>query len=108
PASAKASAAPAILEALAARLAKTPNLAKEVGAKVALVVGDKAWLLDLTGAGAIAEGKGAADVTLTLGDDDLVALAKGEGLRELYQHGRVRIDGDPRVAHKLNFWKGLV
>ncbi|MBX3211086.1 MAG: SDR family NAD(P)-dependent oxidoreductase [Labilithrix sp.] len=105
---AKPSAAPAIVEALGERLAKTPNLAKEVGAKVALVVGDHAWLLDLTGAGAIAEGKGAADVTLTLGDDDLAALAKGESLRELYQHGRVRIDGDPRVAHKLNFWKGLV
>ncbi|MBX3207817.1 MAG: SDR family NAD(P)-dependent oxidoreductase [Labilithrix sp.] len=107
-ASGKASAAPAIVKALGERLAKTPNLAKEVGAKVALVVGDHAWLLDLTGAGAIAEGKGAADATLTLGDDDLVALAKGETLRDLYQHGRVRIDGDPRVAHKLNFWKGLV
>ncbi|MBX3224911.1 MAG: SDR family NAD(P)-dependent oxidoreductase [Labilithrix sp.] len=107
-ASGKASAAPAIVKALGERLAKTPNLAKEVGAKVALVVGDHAWLLDLTGAGTVAEGKGAADATLTLGDDDLVALAKGEGLRDLYQHGRVRIDGDPRVAHKLNFWKGLV
>ena len=76
--------------------------------EVALVVGDSAWLLDLTGPGAITEGKAAADTTLTLSDDDLVALAKGEPLRDLYQHGRVRIDGDTRVAHKLNFWKGLV
>ena len=96
------------MKALAERLAKTPNLAKEVGAKVAIVVGDAAWLLDLTGGGAVTEGKAAADATLTLSDDDLVALAKGETLRELYQHGRVRIDGNTRVAHKLNFWKGLV
>ena len=108
PAASKATQAPAIMKALGERLAKTPNLAKEVGAKVAVVVGDSAWLLDLTGPGAITEGKGGATATLTLSDDDLVELAKGEPLRDLYQHGRVRIDGDTRVAHKLNFWKGLV
>jgi (3R)-3-hydroxyacyl-CoA dehydrogenase / 3a,7a,12a-trihydroxy-5b-cholest-24-enoyl-CoA hydratase / enoyl-CoA hydratase 2 len=104
-----ASQAPTIVKALGERFGKTPNLAKEVGAKVGLVVDDKSWLLDLTGNGAISEGdtKGAS-ITLTLGDDDLVALAKGENLRDLYQHGRIRIDGDPRVAHKLNFFKGLV
>ncbi len=107
-AASKPSQAPAIVKALGERLAKTPNLATEVGAKVALVVGDSAWLLDLTGGGKITEGKSAADTTLTLSDDDLVALAKGESLRDLYQHGRVRIDGNTRVAHKLNFWKGLV
>jgi (3R)-3-hydroxyacyl-CoA dehydrogenase / 3a,7a,12a-trihydroxy-5b-cholest-24-enoyl-CoA hydratase / enoyl-CoA hydratase 2 len=105
----KAAQSPAIVKALGDRFAKTPNLAKEVGAKVGLVVDDKSWLLDLTGNGAITEGsaKGAA-ITLTLSDDDLVALAKGENLRDLYQHGRIRIDGDPRVAHKLTFFKGLV
>ena len=50
----------------------------------------------------------AALATLTVADDDLVALAKGENLRDLYMHGRIRIDGDVRVAHKLNFFKGLV
>ena len=76
--------------------------------RIGLVVGDHAWVLDLTGAGAITEGKGEAKATLILSDDDLAALAKGENLRDLYQHGRIRIDGDPRVAHKLNFFKGLV
>ena len=108
PAAAKASQAPAILKVLAERFAKTPNLATEVGAKVNLVISDKFWHLDLTGPGKITEGQAAADVALTLSDDDLVALAKGESLRELYQHGRVRIDGDTRVAHKINFFKGLV
>jgi (3R)-3-hydroxyacyl-CoA dehydrogenase / 3a,7a,12a-trihydroxy-5b-cholest-24-enoyl-CoA hydratase / enoyl-CoA hydratase 2 len=104
---AKAEHAPKIVAALGERLAKTPGLAKEVGKKVGLVVGPKSWVIDLTGAGTIAEGKG-GDVTLTLADDDLVALAKGEPIRDLYQHGRIRLDGDVRIAHKLNFFKGLV
>jgi 3-hydroxyacyl-CoA dehydrogenase/3a,7a,12a-trihydroxy-5b-cholest-24-enoyl-CoA hydratase len=108
PAAPKPAQAPAIVKALGARLEKTPSLASEVGAKVNLVVGSNAWLLDLTGTGSISEGKGDAQATLTLEDDDLVALAKGESLRTLYMHGRVRIDGDVRVAHKLNFWKGLI
>jgi 3-hydroxyacyl-CoA dehydrogenase/3a,7a,12a-trihydroxy-5b-cholest-24-enoyl-CoA hydratase len=107
-AAAAASPAPAIMKALGERLARTPRLATEVGKKVAVVVGDDAWVIDLTGAGAITPGKGAADVTLTLGGDELVALAKGDSLRDLYQHGRVRIDGDARIAHKLGFFKGLV
>ncbi|HVJ92115.1 MAG TPA: SCP2 sterol-binding domain-containing protein, partial [Labilithrix sp.] len=108
PASApKAAQAPALVKALGERFAKTPNLAKEVNAKVGLVVDDKAWTLDLTGTGTVTEGKSDAQVTLTLSDDDFVALGKGEALRELYQHGRVRIDGDTRIAHKLTFWKGL-
>jgi 3-hydroxyacyl-CoA dehydrogenase/3a,7a,12a-trihydroxy-5b-cholest-24-enoyl-CoA hydratase len=107
PAAPKPAQAPAIVKALGERLAQTPSLASEVAAKVNLVVGSNAWLVDLTGTGSISEGKGDAQVTLTLEDDDLVALAKGESLRTLYMHGRVRIDGDVRVAHKLNFWKGL-
>jgi 3-hydroxyacyl-CoA dehydrogenase/3a,7a,12a-trihydroxy-5b-cholest-24-enoyl-CoA hydratase len=109
-AAAKAKRAPEIVKLLGERFAKTPSLAKEVGAKVGLVVGDDAWVLDLTGAvpgGVIHAGRGAADVTLTLSDDDLVCLAKGEDLRDLYQHGRVRVDGDARVAQKLGFFKGL-
>ena len=47
------------------------------------------------------------EATLSLSDDDLVALAKGESLRALYQHGRIRVDGDPRALHKMNFFKGL-
>jgi 3-hydroxyacyl-CoA dehydrogenase/3a,7a,12a-trihydroxy-5b-cholest-24-enoyl-CoA hydratase len=100
--------APAIFKALGERLSKTPNLAKEVGATVQFVIDDKSYLADFKGAGSIKEGTGQADVTLKLSDDDLEALAKGEALRDLYQHGRVRIDGDTRIAHKLTFLKGLV
>jgi (3R)-3-hydroxyacyl-CoA dehydrogenase / 3a,7a,12a-trihydroxy-5b-cholest-24-enoyl-CoA hydratase / enoyl-CoA hydratase 2 len=105
--------APAIMKALGERFAKTPNLAKEVGAKVGLVVGDHAWMLDLTGAGVITDAdassiKSNVVATLTLSDDDLLSLAKGESVRDLYQHGRIRVDGDPRAVHKMNFFNGLV
>ena len=69
---------------------------------------DASYVADFKGAGAVKEGSGKADVTLTLSDDDLEALAKGEPLRDLYQHGRVRLDGDTRIAQKITFLKGLV
>jgi (3R)-3-hydroxyacyl-CoA dehydrogenase / 3a,7a,12a-trihydroxy-5b-cholest-24-enoyl-CoA hydratase / enoyl-CoA hydratase 2 len=109
-ASKKEAKAGAIFKALGERLQKTPNLAKEVGAVVQVVVTDPevTYLVDLKGGASVKEGAGKADVTLKMSDADLEALAKGEPLRALYQHGRVRIDGDARVAHKLTFFKGLI
>ncbi len=107
----KAAKAPAIIKALTERIGKTPGLAKEVGAVVQLIVTgpDGAYLVDLkNGAGSVKDGKGAADITLTLSDDTLEKLAKGENLRDHYQHGEVRVDGDARIAPKLNIFKGLV
>jgi 3-hydroxyacyl-CoA dehydrogenase/3a,7a,12a-trihydroxy-5b-cholest-24-enoyl-CoA hydratase len=107
----KAPKAPAILKALGERLEKTPGLAKDVGAIVQLFVTgpDAAYVLDLkNGNGSVKEGKGASDVQLKLTDDDLEALAKGASFRDLFQRGRVRVDGDMRIASKLNFFKGLV
>jgi 3-hydroxyacyl-CoA dehydrogenase/3a,7a,12a-trihydroxy-5b-cholest-24-enoyl-CoA hydratase len=107
----KAAKAPAILKALGERIAKTPGLAKEVGAIVQLLVTgpDSAFLVDLkNGAGSVKEGTGAADITLKLSDDTLEKLAKGESFRDHYQRGDVRVDGDARVAPKLNIFKGLV
>jgi 3-hydroxyacyl-CoA dehydrogenase/3a,7a,12a-trihydroxy-5b-cholest-24-enoyl-CoA hydratase len=107
----KGAQAPAIVKALGERIAKTPGLAKEVGAIVQLVVTgpDASYLVDLkNGGGSVKEGTGAADVTLKLSDDTLAALAKGEAMRDHYQRGNIRVDGDARLASKLNFFKGLV
>ena len=107
----KGAQAPAIVKALMERIGTTPGLAKEVGAIVQLVVTepDASYLVDLkNGAGSVKEGTGAADVTLKLSDETLAALAKGETLRDHYQRGNIRVDGDARVAAKLNFFKGLV
>ncbi len=102
--------APGIFERLAARLRDNPALAGELGAAVTFVVSGQAWTADLRRApGAVSSGKSAdATTTFTLGDDDLVALVKGEeSAQQLHQKGRLRIDGDVRVAHRLGILKGL-
>jgi (3R)-3-hydroxyacyl-CoA dehydrogenase / 3a,7a,12a-trihydroxy-5b-cholest-24-enoyl-CoA hydratase / enoyl-CoA hydratase 2 len=47
--------------------------------------------------------------TLTLADADLAALVRGESTaRDLYQRGKLRVDGDVSAAHRLGFMTGLV
>jgi 3-hydroxyacyl-CoA dehydrogenase/3a,7a,12a-trihydroxy-5b-cholest-24-enoyl-CoA hydratase len=92
-------------------LAKKPGLAKELGAIVQFDVKspDKSWVVDLTGAGAVREGSDAkATTVLRISDGDLSAICLDPGAaRDLYQHGRLRVDGDVRIAHKLGFLKDL-
>jgi hypothetical protein len=49
-------------------------------------------------------------VTLTLSDADFAALVKGaERAQHLFQAGRMRVDGDVRIAaNRLGFLNGLV
>ncbi|MBS2019305.1 MAG: SDR family NAD(P)-dependent oxidoreductase [Deltaproteobacteria bacterium] len=100
--------APAIFAALAKRVAESPALAKEVGAVVQFVVKDPAaaWVLD---GATVKEGKATAALTLTMTDEDLGVLAKGdESLQALYQQGKIRADGDVLVAHRLGLLKKLI
>jgi 3-hydroxyacyl-CoA dehydrogenase/3a,7a,12a-trihydroxy-5b-cholest-24-enoyl-CoA hydratase len=112
PASPKAAAsanAAKIFDALGKRLADNPKLASEIGAVVQFSVGDKSWVADFGSKPVVKEGadsKAAAVVTLT--DEDLTALVKGQGVQSLYQHGQLRVDGDVRVAHKLGILKDLI
>jgi 3-hydroxyacyl-CoA dehydrogenase/3a,7a,12a-trihydroxy-5b-cholest-24-enoyl-CoA hydratase len=103
--------APAIFAALGERLAKNPGWVKEVSAVVQFVVTgpDGAWTADLkNGSGSVKQGTDPkADVTLKISDDDLAALAKDGNLRDLYQHGQIRVDGDVRAATRLTILKGL-
>ena len=57
-----------------------------------------------------AEGTAAnAATTLVIDDADLGALASGKAdLRDLYQHGKLRVNGDVMPAHQLAFLKGLL
>jgi 3-hydroxyacyl-CoA dehydrogenase/3a,7a,12a-trihydroxy-5b-cholest-24-enoyl-CoA hydratase len=107
-----AASAPAIFKALSDRLAKNTGLAKEVGAVLQFNVTNPnaGWVVDLTGAGAVREGSDAkAGAALRIDDADLVALCKDPGsARDLYQHGKLRVDGDVRIAHKLGFLKDLI
>ncbi len=90
----------AFLAALTKRLADNKGLASEVRAKITFQIKDPdaAQTFDLGGT---------TSATLTVADADLPALAGGK-LRELYQHGKVRVDGDVSVAHRLGFLKGVI
>jgi 3-hydroxyacyl-CoA dehydrogenase/3a,7a,12a-trihydroxy-5b-cholest-24-enoyl-CoA hydratase len=108
PAASSGTQAPAIVEKIARRIAENAGLVAEVGAVIELRVKDPAnvYTIDLKhGAGGVKSGKPEqADVTLSLSDADLAALAASGGqLQSFYQHGRIRVDGDVRAAGKLGF-----
>ena len=92
--------APKFFDALAKRLADNKALAGEVRAKVTFVVKDP----DATHTYDLGGGTSA---TLTIADADLPELAAGK-VRELYQHGKLRVDGDVAAAHRLGFLKGVI
>ena len=97
--------APRIFAALARRLADNPGLKQEVRATVKFNVKDPdaSQTLELGGDPA------KIDATCTIGDSDLAALASGKAsARQLYQQGKLRIDGDVSVGHRLGFLKGLL
>ncbi len=49
-----------------------------------------------------------ATTVLRIGDADLAALCKDPSqVRDLFQRGKLRVDGDVRPAHKLSFLKDL-
>ena len=111
-ATAKSAQAPAIFAALGARIAATPGLVAEVGAVIQFLVEDpeSAFIVDLaSGAGSVKEGRAeGAGTTVTLTDEALVALARGQSAYDLFQRGKLRVDGEIRPAHKLGFLEGLV
>jgi 3-hydroxyacyl-CoA dehydrogenase/3a,7a,12a-trihydroxy-5b-cholest-24-enoyl-CoA hydratase len=101
PAAAKADPnAPKFFAALEKRLTENKQLAAEVRANLTFNVKDpeasKAFALG-----------GDVQTVLTIADADLPALASGN-IKSLYQHGKVRIDGDVSVAHRLGFLKGVL
>jgi 3-hydroxyacyl-CoA dehydrogenase/3a,7a,12a-trihydroxy-5b-cholest-24-enoyl-CoA hydratase len=113
PAASKGAGAAEIFDKLRDRLAKSPELAKEVGAVVQFRITSPAadWTVDLKSGGGVKIGVDkAADVTLSLSDDDFAAMVKGsESAQHLFQSGRMRVDGDVRIAaNRLGFLKGLV
>jgi 3-hydroxyacyl-CoA dehydrogenase/3a,7a,12a-trihydroxy-5b-cholest-24-enoyl-CoA hydratase len=60
------------------------------------------WLVDLK-KGTVERGAGQADATLTLSEETLLALAGGAPAKALFQQGKLRVDGDVLVAHRLEF-----
>jgi 3-hydroxyacyl-CoA dehydrogenase/3a,7a,12a-trihydroxy-5b-cholest-24-enoyl-CoA hydratase len=92
--------ATAFFAALQKRLADNPALKNEVRANVTFKIADPdaTQTFDLGGT---------TPTTLTIADADLPGLAAGN-VRSLYQHGKLRVDGDVTAAHRLGFLKGLI
>src|SRR5262249_5488971 len=92
--------APKFFAALQKRLAANPSLKSEVRTTITFrVTGPDVMQTFELG--------GAAQATLTIADGDLPSLSSGN-MRSLYQHGKLRVDGDVTVAHRLGFLKGLL
>jgi 3-hydroxyacyl-CoA dehydrogenase/3a,7a,12a-trihydroxy-5b-cholest-24-enoyl-CoA hydratase len=107
----KEASAKKVFAALGERLAKNASLAAEVRAVLGFkVTGPESnFTVDLSsGSGTVKEGLGQTAATFTIADDDLAELAKGSDVRDLYQHGKLRVDGDVKLAQRLSFFKGLV
>jgi (3R)-3-hydroxyacyl-CoA dehydrogenase / 3a,7a,12a-trihydroxy-5b-cholest-24-enoyl-CoA hydratase / enoyl-CoA hydratase 2 len=100
PAAASDPNAPKFFAALTKRLAENKNLAGDVRANVTFNVTDP-------NASQTFELGGNAKTVLTIADADLPALASGN-VRSLYQHGKLKVDGNVTVAHRLGFLKGLL
>lgn len=104
--------APAVFAALAEALAAgrvKPGIAALVQFRV--TEPDARWLLDATTTPPVLrEGESdKAAAVITLSDAHLKALAQGgRDLRDLYQHGELRVDGDARIAPALTFLTGLL
>ncbi|MGE3459906.1 MAG: SCP2 sterol-binding domain-containing protein, partial [Kofleriaceae bacterium] len=96
--------APAIFTQLAKRLADNPGLQNEVRATVKFVVDGLEQTFAIGG-----NDPKRIDATLTISDADLVALVTGKATaKNLYQHGKLKVDGDVSVAHRLGFLNKLI
>ncbi len=108
----KAAKAPSVFAALEAHVSKNPNLKDEIQAGIQFVITgpNDSWFADFSGATAsITQGSGEASATLTLADGDLADLAHGKtSTRDLFQRGKLRVDGDIALARKLSFIEGLI
>jgi len=102
-----------IFKALEQRISENPGLADEVQAVIQFNVTEPSasWVVALKGAVKnVSEGSSdEADATFFISDEDLVALVTGEqSARDLFQRGKLRVDGDVRVAHRIGFMNKLV
>ncbi|MCS6914578.1 MAG: SDR family NAD(P)-dependent oxidoreductase [Myxococcales bacterium] len=104
--------APAIFRALSERLASNPQLAAEVGALLQFHIQspEASYLVDLRpGSVGVRPGRDPqAAAVFTLADADLAQLVRDPQVaRDLFQRGRLRVDGDVLLAHRLGFLKNL-
>jgi sterol carrier protein 2 len=83
------------------------ELVKQVGVvykfDIAGAGGNRSWVVDLkNGAGSLKEGDGTADCTISIKDDDFVALMGGKlNPQSAFMQGKLKIKGNMMLAQKL-------
>ncbi len=88
-----------IFAAIDKRLAENPGLKQEIRAVLKFVVDGNEKTIDAGGSAA----------TITISDADLVSLVTAKATaKSLFQFGKLKVEGDVSVAHRLGFLKGLV
>jgi 3-hydroxyacyl-CoA dehydrogenase/3a,7a,12a-trihydroxy-5b-cholest-24-enoyl-CoA hydratase len=98
--------APEFIAALEKRLAAEPALGKNLKSVIEVRVTEPDTIFTIDGtSGKASRGPAAQPATvLTIKDADLAALASGKAtLAGLFQHGLLRVDGDIRPVHGLEF-----
>lgn len=106
-------AAPKVFAALTARLSEQPERAKEIGALVQFRISepDANWVVEAQGDSANVR-EGEADeptTTLSMSDEDFESLVNQQMTAQgLFQRGKMRVDGDISVAHRLGVLSGLL
>jgi 3-hydroxyacyl-CoA dehydrogenase/3a,7a,12a-trihydroxy-5b-cholest-24-enoyl-CoA hydratase len=110
----KAAQSGAVFAALAAKLKADPQLVKGLAGQVLqfkISAPEASWLLDLSGAAPKLEQNGAGKpaASFTIADEDLAMLAAGKAAaRDLYQRGKLRVDGETRLVRQLGLLSGLI
>jgi putative sterol carrier protein len=93
-------------EELPAALAKNTDDAKTIGAKFQMnITGSGEWNIDVTATGpSVTAGKGAADCTITIAEEDFQKLMENPQANSmpLYFAGKLKVEGNPMLATKLN------
>ncbi|MEM1113066.1 MAG: SDR family NAD(P)-dependent oxidoreductase [Pseudomonadota bacterium] len=101
-----------IFTRLAERLREEPaSAAALAGARLAFQIDEQHWSVDLSGAEPAIRGLplADADTVLTIKDEHLAALARGESTpRALFQQGHLRVKGDMAHARHLTLFNGLL
>jgi 3-hydroxyacyl-CoA dehydrogenase/3a,7a,12a-trihydroxy-5b-cholest-24-enoyl-CoA hydratase len=95
----KESRAPAFFEQLAKRL--KPGIGS---ARIHFKLSEPSseWVVDLS-KGTVERGGGQANTVLSMAEETLLALASGASPKALFQQGKMRVDGDIMIAHRLDF-----
>ncbi|MCA9552438.1 MAG: SCP2 sterol-binding domain-containing protein, partial [Myxococcales bacterium] len=102
-----------VFEALAVRLSANPALGKDLQADLRIHVqepGATATIRMEDGRVSLAfDDAGPVQTTVSLTDEDLERLAKGEETaKSLFMHGRLKVEGAMAPAHRLSFLSNLI